>query len=149
MQHKLVSPLVAVAALFVLAGGFIHLREWLDTYRDLPAAVPGRAVVQIGFPINAATRSPPLSPSWSPLVWKTDWLRLVVAGVALFQIGSLAALVISRNGTLLGWTEPVWTPPPSRPSPSRSAPWWPGRAGRQDTVRAGRRSVPPGRLIGG
>ncbi len=31
-----------------------------------------------------------------------------MAGVALFQVTSLAALVISRNGTLLGWTEPVW-----------------------------------------
>ena len=45
--------LIVVAAVFVAAEG-IHLREWLDTYRHVPASVPGAAVVRVGFPVNAA-----------------------------------------------------------------------------------------------
>ncbi len=109
MRHKLVTPLVVVSVAFVAAGGFIHLREWLDTYRDLPSMVPGAEVVKIGFPVNAAASLVAVVALGVAVVWKAGWLRRIVGVVAAFQAGSLAALVISRNGTLFGWTEPVWT----------------------------------------
>jgi hypothetical protein len=108
-MRRVTTPLILIAALFVLAGGYVHLREWQDTYRFLPAIVPGRDVVRIGFPVNAALslvlalalvlttlRFRPLAP-------------LVLAGAILFEAGSLAAVVISRNASLFGWMESVWT----------------------------------------
>lgn len=109
MRHRLVTPLVIATALFVTAGGFIHLREWLNTYRDLPAAVPGSEVVTIGFPVNAAISLVLVVALGAAVHWRPEWLRFVVGAVALFQAGSLAALVISRNGSLFAWSEPVWT----------------------------------------
>lgn len=110
MHNKLVAPLVALAGVFVAAGGYIHLREWLDTYRDVPASVPGSEVVTIGFPVNVATSIVAVIALAVALLWKTEWLRLVVTGVAVFQAASLAVLVQTRNGSFLGWTEPTWTP---------------------------------------
>lgn len=110
MQHKLVAPLVALAGLFVAAGGFIHLTEWLETYRDVPSSVPGSEVVTIGFPVNVATSVVAVAALVVALLWRTGWLRLVVAAVASFQAASLAVLVQTRNGSFLGWTEPTWTP---------------------------------------
>src|SRR4051812_41373092 len=49
-MRRVTTPLILIAALFVLAGGYVHLREWQDTYRSLPSIVPGRDVVRIGFP---------------------------------------------------------------------------------------------------
>ena len=48
------SPLLLALAALVAAGGYVHLREWLGSYRSLPSAVPGAAVVKVGFPITAA-----------------------------------------------------------------------------------------------
>lgn len=108
-MRRVTTPLILIAALFVLAGGYVHLREWLDIYRALPSIVPGRDVVRIGFPINAG-----LSIALAfALVLTTVRLRrlapVVLVGAILFEAGSLAAVVISRNTTLFGWMESVWT----------------------------------------
>lgn len=103
------GPIVLAAAAYILAGGFVHLREWLDLYRHLPASVPGSAVVRLGFPINVAlsvmaagallfTARASISRAW-----------LAVIGSALFQVGSLAAVIRSRMGSLFGWSELGWT----------------------------------------
>jgi len=109
-RDRLARPMLLAAAAFTVAGGYVHLREWLDTYRDVPSSAPGSWLVRIGFPVDAglsvvaavvlvlaATRLPKLT---------------VPATVAtlLFQAGSLAFLIGSRTGTVLGWTEPTWTP---------------------------------------
>lgn len=48
------APLLLLSGVFVAAGGFVHLREWLVTYRHVPTSLPGAEVVRIGFVINAA-----------------------------------------------------------------------------------------------
>jgi hypothetical protein len=97
------------AAVFTVGGGAIHLREWLDTYRNTPVAAPGSALVRIGFPLNAVA-SALLAVA---LVAAAFWLRrlapLVVAATVLFEAGSLVVLILSRTGSVLGWSEPVWT----------------------------------------
>lgn len=103
------APLLLAAALFVAAGGFVHLREWLDTYRQVPGFVAGAAVVRIGFPINAATSLVIAVALAFTAVRRTRFAPHVVAAAILFQAGSLAALILTHTGTLLGWTEPIWT----------------------------------------
>lgn len=108
MQHKLTTPLVIAAAVFVAAGGYIHLTEWLDVYRDIPSQTPGSEVVTIGFPVNVAI-SVLAVVALGVAAWKLpQYLWLVVAGTFLFQAGSLATLILSRTGTVFGWTEPTW-----------------------------------------
>src|SRR5262245_517621 len=46
--------LLLLGALFTAAAGYIHLREWMVTYRSIPTAVPGSWVVRVGFPASAA-----------------------------------------------------------------------------------------------
>jgi hypothetical protein len=88
-MRRATTPLILIAALFVLAGGY--------------------DVVRLGFPVNAAV-SLILALA---LVLTTRWRRgltpLIVAGAIVFEAASSAALIISRNGTLFGWTERIWT----------------------------------------
>jgi hypothetical protein len=108
-MRRVTTPLILIAALFVLAGGYVHLREWQDTYRSLPSIVPGRDVVRIGFPVNAALS---LLLALGLVLTAVRLRRLapiVLVGAVLFQAGSLAAVVISRNTTLFGWMESTWT----------------------------------------
>ncbi len=108
MQRKLTIPLVILSALFVAAGGYIHLTEWLDVYRDLPSETPGVEVVQVGFPVNVAV-SVLAVVALGVAAWRLPKLLwLVVAGTVAFQVGSLATLILSRTGSVFGWTEPVW-----------------------------------------
>jgi len=103
------TPLVAAAAVFVAAGGFIHLREWLDTYRNVPSSVPGAAVVRVGFPINAGLS---LLLAIALVITMAAYRRfapLVVGAAVLFEAGSLITLILSRTGNVAGWMEPVWT----------------------------------------
>jgi len=112
MDHALrrrTTPLVLAAAAFIAAGGYIHLREWLDTYRDLPSGVPGSAVVRVGFPINVGL-SVLLAVALVVTLFAGRRLApLVIAAAVAFEAGSLAALILSRTGSLAGWMEPVWT----------------------------------------
>ena len=109
LPHDLATPLVAVAAAFVAAGGWVHLREWLDTYRDIPADAPGAAVVTIGFPIHVVLSVLAVAALAGALVRWQRLLPLAILATALFQAGALASLILTRTGSLLGWSEPVWT----------------------------------------
>ena len=109
MHTRLTRPLIVVAAALVAAGGYIHLREWLDTYRNVPSAAPGSFVVKIGFPVNAAT-SLVVAGALLAAAWRFQrYLTVIVAGAVAFQAASLAALIQSRTGSVFGWKEPVWT----------------------------------------
>ena len=103
------GPIVLAAAAYVLAGGFVHLREWLDLYRYLPASVPGSAVVRLGFPINVALSVMAAAALVFTARASTRWAWMAVIGSVLFQAGSLAAVIRSRMGSLLGWSELGWT----------------------------------------
>jgi hypothetical protein len=101
--------MLLAAAAFVAAGGYVHLREWLDAYRDVPSSAPGATLVKVGFPLNAAVSALFVI---GLVLAATKVPRLaapVVVGAIAFQAGSLAVLIGSRVGTVLGWTEPVWT----------------------------------------
>ena len=102
--------MVAISAMFIAAGGFIHLREWLDLYRHVPADSPGAAVVRLGFPLNAAA-SLILVIALIVTIRRPSRLTqpLFLSAIA-FQAASLATLIATRNGSVLGWTEPSWTP---------------------------------------
>ncbi len=112
MQNRLTvrstTPLVVAAAAFVAAGGYVHATEWLDVYRDVPASVPGAEVVTIGFPVHVAASVVAVAAlavtAWS----RPRLLGAVVAATAAFQAGALAVLILTRTGTVLGWTEPTW-----------------------------------------
>lgn len=99
--------LVGLAALFVLAGGAVHLREWAQTYRHVPDAIPGADVVRLGFPLQAVASVA----AAAALVWqgRRRWWWAAALGAAALQAGSAAAVVLSRHGTLLGWRETGWT----------------------------------------
>jgi hypothetical protein len=110
MRHtRSTRPMVAIAALFVLAGGYIHLREWLDTYRHVPGDVDGSFVVRLGFPLNAAASVVLALVLVAAMVRWHRLLPLAIAAAAAFEAASLATLILSRTGSVLGWAEPVWT----------------------------------------
>lgn len=108
--RRTVGLVLAVeGALFVAAGGLVHLREWVDTYRDVPSAAPGALVVTLGFPVNAAAS---LLLAAALVVAAVKVRRLLPAAIAAnlaLQLGSLAALVLSRQASIFGWSEPRWT----------------------------------------
>jgi hypothetical protein len=95
--------------MFTAAGGYVHLREWLDTYRAVPADAPGAAVVRVGFPLNAAASFLVAVALLATLVVATRFSRHVVVAAIVLQVGSLGMLIATRTGSVLGWTEPVWT----------------------------------------
>jgi hypothetical protein len=103
------TPMLVLAAAFVAAGGAVHLREWLDIYRDVPAVLPGAAVVRIGFPLNALA-SLVLAGALVGAAFTTRRTALAIAAAALgFQAASLAVLIASRTGTVFGWMETGWS----------------------------------------
>ncbi len=103
------TALLLAAAALTAWGGYVHLREWLDFYRKLPADIPGSAVVRVGFPVNAAI-SAVLAVLLVVCALRGGRLeRYVVGGAFLFQVLSLAALVVTRNGSLFGWSEATWS----------------------------------------
>jgi hypothetical protein len=101
--------MLLAAASFVAAGGFVHLREWLDTYREVPASAAGAAVVRVGFPLNAAASAVVAGALVFCAMRRTRFAPHIVAAAIVLQAGSLAALVLTRTSSLLGWAEPVWT----------------------------------------
>ncbi len=103
------APLLLLAALFVAAGGAVHLREWLDTYRHVPATVPGANVVRVGFVIIAAA-SAVLAVALVGAVFVARRAAVVVAAMAaLVEATSLATLIQTRRGTVFGWMERGWS----------------------------------------
>ncbi len=107
-RHRV--PLVLAAAAFIAAGGYVHLREWLDTYRHVPSDAAGSFVVRIGFPVNAAISLLVAVALVATLFVARRFSHYVVAGAVSFQVASLGILVATRTGSVLGWTEPIWTP---------------------------------------
>ena len=106
---RLTAPMLAVAAMFVLAGGFVHLREWLEIYRDVPAQVPGSAVVRLGFPANVVASVLIAAALVVCAARRMRFAPQIVAAAVLFQASSLAALIATRTGSFLGWSETDWT----------------------------------------
>lgn len=110
LPARCAAPLLGMAAAFVAAGGFVHLREWLDTYRHVPVEAAGSAVVRIGFPVNTAV-SVAAAVALAHLALRPSRVVVgVVLAAAAFQAASLGTLVATRTGTVLGWSEPSWTP---------------------------------------
>lgn len=99
------APLALVAALFTLAGGVVHLREWLDIYRDVSADVPGSAVVQVGFPLNAAVSLMLASALVATAIVARRLALPVRLATVTFMALSLVALLLSRTVGVLGWME--------------------------------------------
>lgn len=103
------APLLVLAAVFVAAGGAVHLREWLDTYRHLPASVPGADVVRVGFVANAVASAVLAVALLGSVFVGRRVAALVVALAAAFEATSLATLIQTRRGTVLGWMERGWS----------------------------------------
>ena len=107
---RVTTPMVVLAAVFTAAGGFIHLTEWLDLYRHVPAGSPGADVVRLGFPLNAAASL--LFVIALALVHRrrSRLTQPTIVAALAFQGASLAMVIATRVGTAFGWTEPSWTP---------------------------------------
>ncbi len=103
------APLLIAAAAYTAGGGYVHLREWLTFYRKLPASLPGSAVVRVGFPVSAVVSAAVVVMLLVGAVRGGRLLPFVLGGAFLFEAGSLAALVVSRTGTLFGWSELTWS----------------------------------------
>jgi hypothetical protein len=104
-----VLPLTIMSAVPLVTGGALHLRDWVRTYRAIPWEVPGAWVVRVGFPVNAAVSAVLAGLLLAAAAGRWSWLRFAVAGAIAFQVSSIVALVLSRQGSFLGWAEPVWT----------------------------------------
>jgi len=105
MKEHVRTFLRLFGALAVLAGGLLHLKIWNSDYRGsaLPAsAVPGTWVVKVGFPAQAAVSVGVvilLLLVRRPIIWV---LALLV------ELGSILALVLSRQASIFGWKDAVW-----------------------------------------
>src|SRR5205085_8286535 len=109
MKRTRIAPaLLALAALYVVAGGYSHLNQWLDGYRNIPAAVPGWWVVRIGFPVSAGT-SLIVAAALITAAARAS-LRLPALVIAAgFELSSLGVLLATRMGSVFGWSEHGWT----------------------------------------
>ena len=109
-------PLAILAAVYVLATGGIHLREWAETYRYVPADAPGGWVVRAGFPLQAVVAALLAGTLVAAALKWTGGIGLggvAVAGI-LFEAASLTALLLSRRSGVFGWTEEGWSNGPSQ-----------------------------------
>lgn len=104
------APLALVAGLLTLAGGVVHLREWLNVYRDLSADVPGSAVVRAGFPLNAAVSLVLASALVVTAIVARRLALPVRLATIVFMALSLVVLVLSRTVGVVGWMEEGWSP---------------------------------------
>lgn len=106
MNATVRTALRVAGALLVLAGGLLHLRIWGSDYRDIPsdAGLPGLWVVKTGFPVNAAL-------SVVLAIAVVAFARRPIVWLAAFglELGSIVALVLSRESSIFGWSEPLWS----------------------------------------
>lgn len=84
------------AAVFLLAGGLVHLQLWRSGYRGIPYIGPM-------FAANAA-----LSALLALVIAVWTARGVAIAGIA-FAASSLGALVLSRTVGFLGFNETAWT----------------------------------------
>lgn len=103
------APLLFAAAIFTAAGGYVHAREWERIYRHVPTAIPGSALVRVGFPINALTSLVFAVALAVVAVRLHRYAGAVILAASAFQVGSLAVLILSRTGGVLGWMETGWS----------------------------------------
>ncbi len=96
------TALRVIAAVLVLAGGAIHLQLWLNEYRDVPSDVEGAVVVNPGFLVSAVVS---LVLALAVLFVRRPIVWLLAL---LFELASIVALALSRQASLLGWTEDGW-----------------------------------------
>lgn len=99
------SVLRVASAVLVVAGGVLHYRIWESDYRQIPnGAVPGWYVVKIGFPVNAVVSLvlavALVAFARRPIVW---------LAALLFEVASIITLVLSREASVLRWTEADWS----------------------------------------
>ncbi|MGI8710926.1 MAG: hypothetical protein ACR2LA_08050 [Acidimicrobiales bacterium] len=98
-----------LAAGAVLVGGVLHALIWNRKYRDLPSVVPGRWVVQVGFPVNVGASVIVAAALAAVAFGALAAVRRFVIPVALLlEVASLLALIESRRGSFFQWTEREW-----------------------------------------
>lgn len=111
-RHRLRIALflsVALAGVYIAAGGVIHLIEWLQVYRDVPSRVPGAFVVKQGMPLNFALS---ILGVGALAVAVVRFPRAVIPAAAAniaFQLTTAGALLATRYVGLLGWEESTFT----------------------------------------
>lgn len=108
-RTALTAPLLLAAAAYTAGGGYVHLREWWNLYRHLPSSVAGSAVVKIGFPVNAAVSLVVASLLCLAAARGGRRTGYIVGASLLFQASSLAVLILTRTGSVLGWSERTWS----------------------------------------
>lgn len=86
----------ALAALFLVAGGLVHLELWNGGYRAIPKIGPLFMANFVG------------SIALAVALMASRRASVALAGI-LFAAGSLAALVLSRTVGVFGFTEAIWT----------------------------------------
>ena len=86
---RAVRPLLFASALYVVAGGVVHLMQWTDGYRRIPSEVAGSWLVRDGFPLNALVSFLGAAALVWMLVRPTARLVPIVAANLTLQIGSL------------------------------------------------------------
>lgn len=100
------------SAVGVLAGGLLHLKIWNSDYRMLPGGgvIPGVWVVKTGFPVNAAVSVLVAVGLALTAFGLVSVIRRFVIPVALaVEVGSVGALVASRQSSIFDWTEKGYT----------------------------------------
>ena len=102
MRPRLVLGGRVVAAVLVLIGGYIHLKLYFDSYRDVPDANLGRS-----FLLNAAAA---LVVAVVLVVWRNP--LALVAGLVLVN-ATMIGFGLSRTGSgIFGFTETGFQPSP-------------------------------------
>ena len=102
MRPRLVLGGRVVAAVLVLIGGYIHLKLYFDSYRDVPDANLGRS-----FLLNAAAA---LVVAVLLVVWRNP--LALVAGLVLVN-ATMIGFGLSRTGSgIFGFTETGFQPSP-------------------------------------
>ncbi len=77
-------------AVLVLAGGLVHLQQFLDGFSDIPIIGPMFLANAVGSVVIAGL-----------LIWRRELIWVLGAG--LISAGSLAAILISRDPGLFGY----------------------------------------------
>ena len=86
-----------VAAVFLVSGGVVHYHLWTSGYRHVPRIGTLFLANFVGSIVLGA----------AVLVSRRVSVELAAA---VFAVGSLAALVLSRTVGVLGFSETIWTP---------------------------------------
>lgn len=91
MAHR---NLWIVTGILVLAGGLVHLYDWFELIRNIPKIGP-LFLVNVAVSVVVAAL----------LFFRRGWLGIIAA--ILLSVGTLAAFLLARYGTLLGYSEPT------------------------------------------